>query len=123
MSFLQFNATTVSPPRPTRHGGSLGAAFSRWILANHGADYRAAVEAQRQRAAGLRASRGANAKQLSASGAAQVGIIGGGFAGMFAGLILQSLGIECEVFEASERVGGRIHTWYSSNYDPHDRNR
>ena len=123
MSFLQFNATTVSPPRPTRHGGSLGAAFSRWILANHGADYRATVEAQRKRAAVLRASQGANAHQLSASSGAQVGIVGAGFAGMFAGLILRSLGIECELFEASERVGGRIHTWYSSNYDPQDQNR
>ena len=49
-----------------------------------------------------------------------VGIIGGGFAGMYAGLILQSLGIEFEIFESSDRVGGRIYTWYSSDYDPND---
>lgn len=46
-----------------------------------------------------------------------VGIIGGGFAGIYAGLILQSLGIEFEIFESSDRVGGRIYTWYSSDYD------
>lgn len=46
-----------------------------------------------------------------------VGIIGGGFAGMYAGLILQSLDIEFEIFESSDRVGGRIYTWYSSDYD------
>jgi len=46
-----------------------------------------------------------------------IGIIGGGFAGMYAGLILQSLGIEFEIFESSDRVGGRIYTWYSTDYD------
>lgn len=46
-----------------------------------------------------------------------VGIIGGGFAGIYAGLILQSLGIEFEIFESSDRIGGRIYTWYSSDYD------
>lgn len=49
-----------------------------------------------------------------------VGIVGGGFAGLFAGLILQSLDIEFELFESSDRVGGRIHTWYSFDYDPND---
>jgi len=123
MSFLQFNATAVTPPRQARHGGSLGAAFSRWILANHGAQYRATVAAQRERTARLRAARGANALRLGANASEpQVGIVGGGFAGLFAGLILQSLGIECEVFEASDRAGGRIHTWYSRNYNPHDKN-
>ncbi|WP_431825166.1 FAD-dependent oxidoreductase [Burkholderia sp. F1] len=121
MSFLQFNATTVSPRRLSRQHGSLGAAFSRWILANRGADYRAAIEAQRARAAEVRATRGAAAYRLTAKAdAPQVGIVGGGFAGMFAGLILQSLGIEFELFESSDRVGGRIHTWYSRDYDPHD---
>jgi len=42
---------------------------------------------------------------------------------MYAGLILQSLDIECEIFEASERVGGRIDTWYSTNYDANDKNK
>ena len=52
-----------------------------------------------------------------------VGIVGGGFAGLYAGLLLQSLGIDCEIFEASERVGGRIDTWYSTNYDAKDKNK
>ncbi|WP_321813934.1 MULTISPECIES: FAD-dependent oxidoreductase [unclassified Paraburkholderia] len=121
MSFLQFNAATVTPPRQVQHRGSLGAAFSRWILANHGAHYRAVVEAQRSRAATLRATRGPAAHLLGATTQTpQVGIVGAGFAGMFAGLILQSLGIEFEVFEASDRVGGRIHTWYSRDYHADD---
>ncbi|KAF8925272.1 lipoxygenase [Dissophora ornata] len=49
---------------------------------------------------------------------AQVGIVGAGMAGLFAGLILQSLNVEFEVLESSERVGGRIYTWYSpGNYN------
>ncbi|WP_063902139.1 FAD-dependent oxidoreductase [Burkholderia ubonensis] len=121
MSFLHFNATTVTPARHARQRRPLGAAFSNWILANHGATYRARIDLQRAKAAEVRATRGAAAYKLSAKAdAPQVGIVGGGFAGMFAGLILQSLGIEFELFEASDRVGGRIHTWYSSDYDPND---
>ncbi|MFC4160495.1 FAD-dependent oxidoreductase [Chitinimonas lacunae] len=124
MSFLQFNATTVSPPRHAPQRGSLGAAFSRWILANHGADYRTRVSEQRQRAASLRARHGPVAHTLDLEAETpQVGIVGGGFAGMFAGLILQSLGIEFELFETSARVGGRIQTWYSRDYDPNNVNR
>jgi len=52
-----------------------------------------------------------------------VGIIGGGFAGLYAGLILQSLDIDCEIFEASVRVGGRIDTWYSTEYNSQDKNK
>ena len=52
-----------------------------------------------------------------------VGIFGGGFAGMYAGLILQSLDIDCELFEASERVGGRIDTWYSTAYNANDKDK
>ncbi len=36
----------------------------------------------------------------------------------FSGIILQSLGIGFELFEKSSRVGGRIDTWYSENYNP-----
>ncbi|KAF9980909.1 hypothetical protein BGZ65_004529, partial [Modicella reniformis] len=119
MSLLHFNATTVSPPCNAQQRGSLRAAHARWILDNHGADHRAKVRAQRWNAADSRLKRGTAANNLAAmTDAPLVGIVGGGFAGMFAGLILQSLGIEFELFESSDRVGGRIHTWYSQDYDP-----
>ena len=49
-----------------------------------------------------------------------VGIIGGGVAGLYAGLMLQSIGVEFELFEKSTRVGGRLKTWYSEDYDEND---
>lgn len=52
------------------------------------------------------------------TGVKKVGIVGAGFGGLYAGLILQSLGIDFEIFESSDRVGGRIKTWYSKFYDP-----
>ena len=121
MSYLSFKPTASPAPASA---GSLRSAFSRWLLANHGGSYRAAVSAHRSRA---------NATQLNAhfsscspskpSEEPLVGIVGGGFAGLFSGLILQSLGIGCEVFESSDRVGGRIRTWYSSDYSPDDDNK
>ncbi|SPO07083.1 uncharacterized protein DNG_09777 [Cephalotrichum gorgonifer] len=39
-----------------------------------------------------------------------VGIIGGGAAGLYAALLLESLDIDYEILESSERIGGRIFT-------------
>ncbi|TFY58617.1 hypothetical protein EVG20_g8079 [Dentipellis fragilis] len=39
-----------------------------------------------------------------------VGIIGAGAAGLYAAMILQDLGIEYEILEANDRIGGRIFT-------------
>lgn len=48
-----------------------------------------------------------------------VGIVGGGMAGMYAALLLDELGIKHHIFEASgERVGGRVLTHYFNNL-PH----
>ena len=124
MSYLQFNKTQSSPLHTARGTSAVRSAFARWLLANYGANYRSTVKEQRRSAAALRASQGPAGYRLAAApDQPQVGIVGGGFAGMFAGLILQSLGIEFELFEASDRVGGRIHTWYSTDYDPKDKNR
>ncbi|KAJ6784854.1 hypothetical protein PWT90_10295 [Aphanocladium album] len=40
----------------------------------------------------------------------KVGIIGAGAAGLYAAILLDSLGIDYEILESSERVGGRIFT-------------
>ena len=40
----------------------------------------------------------------------KVGIIGAGCAGLYTAMILESLGIEFEILEGSDRVGGRLHT-------------
>lgn len=91
------------------------------MLANYGSDYRSTVGIQRSRENAQRFSQEfETCSPEHPTEQARVGIIGGGFAGLFAGLILQSLGIKCELFERSDRVGGRICTWYSSDYDPKD---
>lgn len=41
----------------------------------------------------------------------KVGIIGAGAAGLYAAVLLDSLGIEYDIIEASDRVGGRIYTY------------
>lgn len=41
----------------------------------------------------------------------KVGIIGAGAAGLYAAMLLDSLGIEYDLIEASDRVGGRIYTY------------
>lgn len=41
----------------------------------------------------------------------KVGIIGAGAAGLYAAILLDSLGIEYDLIEASDRVGGRIYTY------------
>lgn len=40
----------------------------------------------------------------------KVGIIGAGAAGLYAAILLESLGIEYDIHEASDRIGGRIFT-------------
>jgi len=53
---------------------------------------------------------------------APVGILGAGPGGLYAGLILDSLDIKYEILEASDRVGGRVHTHKFSEkpYDYYD---
>ncbi len=130
MSYLQFRANQTGPSKKhakkaasTQQKGSVKRAFSDWILENYGQDYKETVKRQRA------FKRSDQAKKLKEQypgkiddNVPTVGIIGGGFAGMYAGLILQSLGIESQVFEASQRVGGRIDTWYSTNYNPDNPN-
>lgn len=118
MSYLSFKPSFSPAPIAS---GSLRSAFARFLLANHASPYHATVSANRARAHAqrLRAQQ-AGARPSPASGEPMVGIVGGGFAGLFAGLILQSLGIDCELFDSADRVGGRIHTWYSSDYAPND---
>ena len=41
-----------------------------------------------------------------------VGIIGAGAAGLYSAILLESLGIDCEILEANNRPGGRIYTHY-----------
>jgi len=49
----------------------------------------------------------------------RVGIVGGGMAGMYAALLLDQLGIDYQILEASgERLGGRVRTHYFNN-KPH----
>ncbi|RWS19400.1 hypothetical protein B4U80_14441, partial [Leptotrombidium deliense] len=42
----------------------------------------------------------------------KVGIVGAGISGLYAALMLLELGINYEIFEASDRIGGRHHTYY-----------
>ena len=51
----------------------------------------------------------------SAASNLSVGVIGAGASGLYAAILLQSLGIEYEIFEANDRAGGRIWTHY---FDP-----
>ncbi|KAH7349392.1 L-amino acid oxidase [Plectosphaerella cucumerina] len=41
----------------------------------------------------------------------KVGIVGGGAAGLYAAMLLDSLDIDYDIYEASDRVGGRIYTY------------
>ncbi len=50
------------------------------------------------------------ADSLLGSGAPRIGIVGAGIAGLVAALTLQDAGLPCQVFEASGRIGGRMHS-------------
>lgn len=117
MSFLLFQGTPpeTKPTKPTRP--NMRKALSDWLIKNYGQEYQETLLQQRAKSARLMRKSGFSLEEKEAGGQPVVGIIGGGFAGMYAGLILQSLGIEFEIFESSDRVGGRIKTWYSSDYN------
>lgn len=119
MSYLSFNSgKKSSKTEKKRAAGSVRKAFSEWLIENYGSDYEETINNQRSQ------KKATQFKTLIASKETRkpmVGIIGGGFAGLYAGLILQSLNIECEVFESSDRVGGRIDTWYSTKYNPNNK--
>nr|QBK91761.1 MAG: flavin containing amine oxidoreductase [Pithovirus LCPAC304] len=42
----------------------------------------------------------------------KVGIVGAGYAGLYCGWLLTKLGVDVTVFEAMDRVGGRVHSLY-----------
>lgn len=118
MSYLHLNP---KHHKRRKSKGSIRKAFSDFLLENYGETYSETLEQQMESA---KVSTDTMASEsIEQEEPLMVGIIGGGFAGMYAGLILQSLDIDCEIFEASDRVGGRIDTWYSEDYDPNDPNR
>ena len=119
MSYLPGTPKKLNFTKKTKSSRSAKKAFSDWIIKHHGADYTKELKKQRSE----KAPKSLLKKLRDPKDITSVGIIGGGFAGLYSGLILQSLGIECEVFEASERVGGRIDTWYSTNYNANDKNK
>lgn len=61
--------------------------------------------------------RGSASSTARAGGGDPVAIIGAGVAGLTAAYRLQQVGIPCEIFEGSERTGGRILTKYDFNKD------
>lgn len=93
---------------------SLTLALSSWMLQHYGDSYTRELRTQQKSVAATKL------RQRFAAEPLVVGIVGGGFAGLFAGLLLQSIGIEFQIFESSPRFGGRIHTWYSSSHEPGD---
>jgi monoamine oxidase len=64
-----------------------------------------------------RMARGAEASQLRPSSREPVAIIGAGLAGLTAAYRLNHAGVPCEIFEGSERTGGRVLTRYDFNKD------
>lgn len=56
---------------------------------------------------------------IGEAGPLRIGIVGGGMAGLYAAMLLDQLGIDYHIFEASgERLGGRVLTHYFNN-SPH----
>lgn len=116
MSFLSFNPKSLSTLKSkNQSAGSARKAYAEWLIKNYGSEYLEKLKKQRSDKKFSLLRKRINARDRSDT--PLVGIVGGGFAGMYAGIILQSLGIEFEIFEASDRVGGRIDTWYSKDYD------
>lgn len=119
MSYFSFKPEEGESSKKTRKTkGSVRKAFSDFLIKNYGDDYVQELKKQRSRKQGTFVKSRFD-KDLSDE--PLVGIIGGGFAGMYAGLILQSLGIEFEIYESTDRVGGRIDTWYSTKYDANNK--
>ena len=56
--------------------------------------------------------RAALAPVSSTTGPLLVGVLGAGMAGLYSAMLLQSLGIQCEVLEAASQPGGRVRTMY-----------
>src|SRR5919197_3537371 len=50
------------------------------------------------------------ARTARAAGAPRIAIVGGGIAGLTAALTLQDKGVYADIYEASSRVGGRMHS-------------
>lgn len=127
MSYLSFKPGKNNQKETSKTGrssgkksGSIKKAFSKWLIDNYGEDYK--NELQKQRLL-KKENLLSDTKIGKGPDKPLVGIVGGGFAGMYSGLILQSLGIEFEIFEATDRVGGRIDTWYSTEYDANNKNK
>ena len=40
----------------------------------------------------------------------QIAVVGAGIAGLNAALTLQDAGLSCRIYEASDRIGGRMHS-------------
>ena len=120
MSYFTFNPNNKPSKVENKKAGSVRKAFSEWLIETYGSDYETTLDNQRSRKKATHFKASISSKENEKP---IVGIVGGGFAGLYAGLILQSLNIECEVFESSERVGGRIDTWYSTKYDAKDKDK
>jgi monoamine oxidase len=53
---------------------------------------------------------GAQQGRRSEAEQARIVIVGAGIAGLHAALTLQDVGLSCRVYEASNRIGGRMHS-------------
>ncbi len=93
--------------------------YSDWIIKNHGQEYTKELE----RLQNKKIHSELKSQITENSNTPVVGIIGGGITGLYAGLMLQSIGVEFEIFEKSDRVGGRLKTWYSEDYDQDDKDK
>lgn len=92
---------------------TLREAYEDWVIENHGEEYTDELKRLQEKAI----QEDLKAHFTGDSDQPVVGIIGGGVAGLYAGLMLQSLDIEFDIFEKTNRVGGRLKTWYSEDYD------
>ena len=100
----------------TDESRTLREAYEDWVIENHGEEYTDELKRLQEKAI----QEDLQAHFTGDSDQPVVGIIGGGVAGLYAGLMLQSLDIEFDIFEKTNRVGGRLKTWYSEDYDEND---